>query len=106
MDVAPDLAFDVVDECSCALKPPPGGAYHGPPDSDRFALLMSQVAGKRLTYAELTGKDAGSVCHPEAGTGEGEPFSSPLLPCVFSSAVSSGAQQLSLAFEEPPLQIS
>jgi len=26
-------------------------------DADRFALAMSQVAGKRLTYAELTGKD-------------------------------------------------
>jgi transposase-like protein len=25
-------------------------------DSDRFALAVSQVAGKRLTYAELTGK--------------------------------------------------
>jgi len=26
-------------------------------DADRFALAMSQVAGKRLTYNELTGKD-------------------------------------------------
>jgi len=43
-------------------------------DADRFALAMSQVAGKRLTYAELTGKDADSVCHPEAGTGQEEPF--------------------------------
>src|SRR5271170_204711 len=25
-------------------------------DNDRFALCMSQVAGKRLTYAQLTGK--------------------------------------------------
>ena len=25
-------------------------------DADRFALAVSQVAGKRLTYAELTGK--------------------------------------------------
>ena len=25
-------------------------------DSDRFTLAMSQIAGKRLTYAELTGK--------------------------------------------------
>ena len=25
-------------------------------DSDRFILAVSQVAGKRLTYAELTGK--------------------------------------------------
>ena len=44
-------------------------------DADRFALLMSQVAGKRLTYAQLTGKDTDSVCHPEAGTGQEEqPF--------------------------------
>jgi transposase-like protein len=26
-------------------------------DADRFALLVTQVVGKRLTYAELTGKD-------------------------------------------------
>jgi hypothetical protein len=25
-------------------------------DADRFMLAVSQVAGKRLTYAELTGK--------------------------------------------------
>ncbi|HEY1986741.1 MAG TPA: IS1595 family transposase [Terracidiphilus sp.] len=43
-------------------------------DSDRFALLMSQVAGKRLTYAQLTGKDTDSLHHPEAGTGQEEPF--------------------------------
>lgn len=43
-------------------------------DTDRFALLMLKVAGKRLTYAELTGKDTDSVCKPEAGTGQEEPF--------------------------------
>jgi transposase-like protein len=43
-------------------------------DSDRFAYLMSQVAGKRLTYAQLTGKDTDSLHHPTAGTGEQEPF--------------------------------
>jgi hypothetical protein len=32
-------------------------------DSQRFELALSQVAGKRLTYAELTGK-----------VGETEPF--------------------------------
>jgi hypothetical protein len=26
-------------------------------DADRFVLLMTQVAGKRLTYAGLTGKE-------------------------------------------------
>jgi hypothetical protein len=25
-------------------------------DSERFALAVSQITGKRLTYAELTGK--------------------------------------------------
>jgi hypothetical protein len=25
-------------------------------DGDRFRLLLSQIAGKRLTYAEVTGK--------------------------------------------------
>jgi transposase-like protein len=30
-------------------------------DADRFALAMSQVAGKRLTYAELTGKGTDSL---------------------------------------------
>ena len=26
-------------------------------DADRFMLAVSQIAGKRLTYAELTGKE-------------------------------------------------
>jgi transposase-like protein len=43
-------------------------------DTDRFAAAMSQVAGKRLTYAELTGKDSNEPHHPEAGTGQEEPF--------------------------------
>jgi transposase-like protein len=30
-------------------------------DADRFALAMSQVAGKRLTYAQLTGKGTDSL---------------------------------------------
>ena len=29
-------------------------------DSDRFMLAMSQIVGKRLTYAELTGKVPGA----------------------------------------------
>jgi ISXO2-like transposase domain len=28
-------------------------------DADRFKLAVSQVSGKRLTYAELTGKEEG-----------------------------------------------
>jgi len=43
-------------------------------DEDRFAFLMSKVAGKRLTYATLTGKDADALHHPAAGTGQAEPF--------------------------------
>ena len=35
---------------------------------------MSQVGGKRLTYAKLTGKGTDSVVLPEAGTGQEEPF--------------------------------
>jgi transposase-like protein len=44
-------------------------------DSDRFAFLMSKVAGKRLTYAQLTGKDADSLHDATTGTGEAQvPF--------------------------------
>jgi transposase-like protein len=44
-------------------------------DSDRFVALMAKVAGKRLTYAQLTGKDADSLHHEATGTGETEvPF--------------------------------
>ena len=43
-------------------------------DSDRFAFLMSQVAGKRLTYAQLTGKQVDALHHPAAGTGQEETF--------------------------------
>ena len=43
-------------------------------DAQRFNLAMSQIAGKRLTYAELTGKDE-SPRHEATGAGETEiPF--------------------------------
>jgi transposase-like protein len=43
-------------------------------DSERFALSMSQVAGKRLTYSQLTGKDE-SPRYETTGTREAqEPF--------------------------------
>jgi transposase-like protein len=32
-------------------------------DAGRFSKLMSQVVGKRLTYADLTGKEAGATIH-------------------------------------------
>ena len=38
-------------------------------DADRFARAMSQVAGRRLTYADLTGKNE-SPRHLPMGTGE------------------------------------
>src|SRR5438270_10593394 len=31
-------------------------------DSDRFQLALSQLAGKRLTFAEVTGKVGGANC--------------------------------------------
>jgi transposase-like protein len=43
-------------------------------DADRFHLVMSQVGGKRLTYAQLTGKGTDSLHSSTAGTGEEEPF--------------------------------
>ena len=44
-------------------------------DSKRFKLAMSQVLGKRLTYAELTGKDTDSLHTSATGAGEAEvPF--------------------------------
>jgi transposase-like protein len=39
-------------------------------DADRFALAMSQVGGKRLTYAQLTGKTGPTPHQPSAGTGQ------------------------------------
>jgi len=35
-------------------------------DADRFALVMSQVAGKRLTYAQLTGQKSQNAHNSEA----------------------------------------
>jgi transposase-like protein len=39
-------------------------------NAQRFALAMSQIGGKRLTYAELTGKDADSLHTSPTGTGQ------------------------------------
>jgi hypothetical protein len=33
-------------------------------DADRFMLAVSQIAGKRLTYADLTGKVTGAEYEP------------------------------------------
>ncbi len=44
-------------------------------DRQRFALAMSQINGKRLTYAELTGKDTDSLHTSPTRTGKTEaPF--------------------------------
>jgi transposase-like protein len=42
----------------------------GMDDQDRFVSVMYQIVGKRLTYAELTGKVSGTESdqHPEAGS--------------------------------------
>lgn len=45
-------------------------------DSERFANAMALVAGKRLTYSDLTGKDA-PPRHAPMGTGEAEPIPEP-----------------------------
>lgn len=39
-----------------------GSKEHPVNDSKRFAIAMSQIGGKRLTYAQLTGKGTDSVC--------------------------------------------
>ena len=43
-------------------------------DAQRFALAMTQVGGKRLTYAQLTGKGTDSLQHETTGTRQREPF--------------------------------
>ena len=35
-------------------------------DADRFSYLVRKIVGKRLTYAELTGKIEGEARQPEA----------------------------------------
>jgi len=42
-------------------------------DRQRFALAMSQVAGKRLTFSDLTGK-SDSPHHETTGAGTEVPF--------------------------------
>jgi hypothetical protein len=43
-------------------------------DADRFSLAMNQISWKRLTHAELTGKDADALHSPTTGTGQTQPF--------------------------------
>ena len=58
-------------------------------DADRFMLAVSQIAGKRLTYAELTGKvgettQSHSNCRLDEAseTGEAEALGLPLFLCL------------------------
>ena len=44
--------------------------YHKITPAERVAAVMSQVAGKRLTYSELTGKDSDTLHTSPTGTGE------------------------------------
>jgi transposase-like protein len=43
-------------------------------DGERFRKAVSLASGKRLTYAELTGKDIDALHHSTAGQGQTEPF--------------------------------
>jgi transposase-like protein len=43
-------------------------------DAQRFELGMGQIFGKRLTYAQLTGKGTDSLHHETTGTRQAEPF--------------------------------
>jgi transposase-like protein len=55
VSVEPFHLFRYLDEQSFRFNN--RGTYKAPVnDSDRFQLVMNQVAGKRLTYKELTGK--------------------------------------------------
>jgi len=42
--------------------------------ADRFALAPSEVAGKRLIYAQLTDREVDALHHGTARTGQEEPF--------------------------------
>ncbi len=55
-------------------------------DADRFALAVSQISGKRLTYAELTGKVGETRGLGRLGWGDrdaGSGFRPSLLAFVF-----------------------
>jgi transposase-like protein len=43
-------------------------------DADRFNLAMSRIAGKRLTYSELTGKGTDALHSSETGAREADAF--------------------------------
>lgn len=61
--VAEKIDWNAVFRIELALRPATE------PVLDRSAFLMSQVAGKRLTYAQPTGKDVDALHRETAGAG-------------------------------------
>jgi hypothetical protein len=63
--VSPSPCADSTNTTLCILeyfRPTNQHLHHGLlDDTDRFMLAISQIAGKRLTYAALTGKTPSSV---------------------------------------------
>jgi len=55
--VEPFHLFRYVDEQTFRFNNRKDGSGHKLTDAERFNLALSQVAGKRLTFAEVTGKD-------------------------------------------------
>ncbi len=74
ISVEPFHLFRYVDEQAFRFNNRKDALGNKVPDAVRFAEAMSRVAGHRLTYAQLTGKDE-SPRHGETGTGTEEvPF--------------------------------
>jgi hypothetical protein len=58
--------------------------------ADRFTLAVSQISGKRLAHAELTGKVEGSTCliYPPSGSdSDGESGSLRFPPLFFNTGL-------------------
>jgi transposase-like protein len=71
--VEPFHLFRYVDEQAFRFNTRKDDAGNKIGDATRFKIAMSQVAGKRLTYSDLTGK-SDSPHSPEAGAGTEVPF--------------------------------
>jgi hypothetical protein len=56
VSVEPFHLFRYVDEQAFRFNHRKDAAGNALNDSDRFQLALSQIAGKRLTFAEVTGK--------------------------------------------------
>jgi ISXO2-like transposase domain len=51
-----------------------GTKEHKITDSERFAIAMNRISGKRMTYEELTGKSDSPRHSTETGEGQAQPF--------------------------------